>query len=250
MRAVALVLLMLASTQLVLLTGRDYSPGELEPVPQRFEVDNSQVAMIDIGLDHSCAIGTSNQMKCWGSGVNGKTGHENTEDYGDDEEEMGQYLMFTDVGSGLTFTEVAAGEDFTCALLSDASVKCWGVNEYLGSQEGLADSGAKGDGYLEMGSGVSAADLGSWNATSISAGDTHACSIVNNGSSDSLVCWGGNLQGQLGLGNTDTIGDDDDLVGEPGHLPHVDLPNRGVGLSQVSAGSEHTCVLWDDGEMG
>jgi len=250
MRAVALVLLMLASTQLVLLTGRDYSPRELEPGPQRFEVDNSQVAMIDIGYDHSCAIGTSNQMKCWGSGVDGKTGHENTEDYGDEEEEMGQYLMFTDVGSGLTFTEVAAGEDFTCALLSDASVKCWGVNEYLGSQEGLAGSGAKGDGYLEMGSGVSAADLGSWNATSISAGDTHACSIVNNGSSDSLVCWGGNLQGQLGLGNTDTIGDDDDLVGEPGQLPHVDLPNRGVGLSQVSAGSEHTCVLWDDGEMG
>ena len=58
-RALALVLLMLASTQLLLLTSRDYTPTELEPEAKRFDVDNSQVSVIDLGSDHSCAIGLS-----------------------------------------------------------------------------------------------------------------------------------------------------------------------------------------------
>ena len=67
-RALALVLLMLASTQLLLLASWDYAPPELEPETNRFDVDNSQVSVIDLGLDHSCAIGTVGQMKCWGMG--------------------------------------------------------------------------------------------------------------------------------------------------------------------------------------
>ena len=80
-------------------------------------LDNSGVVKIDLGVDHACVIGTLNQMKCWGSGEDGKTGHENTANYGDDDEkEMGQYLMFTDVGAGLTFTDVGAGQMPTPAL--------------------------------------------------------------------------------------------------------------------------------------
>ena len=114
----------------------------------------THVATIEVGLDHACAIGTAGQMKCWGDGTNGKTGHENTDDYGDQSEEMGQYLMFTDGGDGLTFDDVSAGNRFTCGLMSDASVKCWGSNEFLGSNAGVAGSGSLGDGYLEMGEGL------------------------------------------------------------------------------------------------
>ena len=53
-----------------------------------------------------------------------------------------------------------------------------------------------------------------------------------------------NGYGQLGLESTDTIGDD------ASEVMAVDLPDRGgIGLSQVSAGYGHTCVLWVDGEM-
>ena len=246
--AMILVLIMLASTQLVLLSAREYYPEELPENNERFVLDNSEVIKIDLGVDHACAIGSLNQMKCWGSGDDGKTGHENSEHYGDDELEMGQYLMFADVGTGLTFTEVSAGGAFTCALLSDSSVKCWGANQFLGSSAGENGSGAKGDGYLEMGSGVATVDLGSWSATSISSGNSHACAIVNDGVSDALVCWGENSDGQLGLEHTNTIGDESsDLSG--GELPHVDLPSRGSDLAQVSSGKRHTCVLWEDGEM-
>ncbi|MDP6562685.1 MAG: putative Ig domain-containing protein, partial [Candidatus Thalassarchaeum sp.] len=244
----ALVLLLLASSQLVLLTSRDHVPQELRALPQRYDADNSGVASIALGETHACVIDTENQMKCWGDGTSGKTGHENDEDYGDEEEEMGRYLSFTDLGLGLTFSDVALGIDFTCALLSDASVKCWGENEQLGSSAGASGTGAKGDGYLEMGDNVEAVALGYWNATAIAAGENHACAIVNDGTSDSLVCWGQNGYGQLGLNSTDTIGDTDaDLFG--GALPHVDLPERGEGLAQIALGNSHTCVLWDDGNM-
>ena len=154
MRALILVLLLFASTQLVLLTARNYAPQELEAPPQRYDADNSGVASIALGGEHACTIGTESQMKCWGDGTYGKTGHENDADYGDEEEEMGRYLAFSDVGAGLTFSDVALGLDFSCALLNDASVKCWGENEHLGSSSGASGTGAKGDGYLEMGDNV------------------------------------------------------------------------------------------------
>ncbi|MFL2975241.1 MAG: putative Ig domain-containing protein [Candidatus Thalassarchaeaceae archaeon] len=250
-RALTLVLLMLTSTQLMLLSSMDHSVRELERAPQRFDIDNSEVSIIDLGNDHACVIGTSNQMKCWGGGDAGKTGHENTADYGDDEKEMGQYLMFTDLGIGIVVTEVSAGSDHTCALISDGSVKCWGSNHLLGSASGAEDTGARGDGFMEMGDNVPTvygfgpgSSSSEWNAVSISVGHTHACSIVNDTTQDQLRCWGLNDYGQLGLESTDTIGDD------ASEGMAVDLPDRGgIGISQVSAGYSHTCVLWVDGEM-
>ena len=238
-----LILLMLASTQLILLTSLDYTELELGPDSRSSSIDNTQVATIEVGLDHACAIGTAGQMKCWGDGTNGKTGHENTDDYGDQSEEMGQYLMFTDGGDGLTFDDVSAGNRFTCGLMSDASVKCWGSNEFLGSNAGVAGSGSLGDGYLEMGEGLQKVNLGDWNATSIAAGGSHACAIVNNGSADSLACWGNNDFGELGVGNTHNA------YGNV-QIGHVDLPERGSDLSQVALGSRHSCLLWSDGEIG
>ena len=133
MRALMLILLMLASTQMALMTPLGPREVELDETPIRSEtLDNSGVVSIDIGSNHACVIGTLNQMKCWGSGEDGKTGHENTASYGDDDKEMGQYLMFTDVGAGLTFTDVGAGQRHTCALINDGSVKCWGSNHLLG----------------------------------------------------------------------------------------------------------------------
>ena len=247
-----LILLMLASTQMALMTSLGPREVELDETPVRSEtLDNSGVVSIDIGSNHACVIGTLNQMKCWGSGEDGKTGHENTASYGDDDKEMGQYLMFTDVGAGLTFTDVGAGQRHTCALINDGSVKCWGSNHLLGSYSGEDGSGARGDGYMEMGSAIpSIARFGPDNsanpghlATSISVGDYHACAITNDTTEDMLFCWGESGSGQLGKGNTNTEWDTNDGNGI------VLLPDRGVGLSQVSAGSAHTCLLWDDGEM-
>ena len=246
--AISLVLLMILSTQIAIIAKWDYESKELSDDSQRFDTNNAGVNLISLGDDSACAIGTNQKMKCWGDGSFGKTGHGNTEDYGDEESEMGRYLYFTDVGEGITFTDIAIGETFSCALTNDSAIRCWGENDKLGSSAGLSGSGAVGDGYREMGANINVVTIGTWNGTSVEAGANHACAVVNNGTNDSLVCWGGNSVGQLGLGHTNTIGDDSgDLVG--GELPHVDLPDRGP-ITNIALGNDHTCVLWTDGQIG
>ena len=58
-------------------------------------------------------------------------------------------------------------------------------------------------------------------------------------------CWGYNIHGQLGRGNTDTIGD---TAGEVASLADVDLgPGRTV--VQLAVGADHTCALFMDGQL-
>ena len=49
---------------------------------------------------------------------------------GDDGREMGDFLPSVDLGTGRTATAIAVGNTHSCALLDNASVKCWGGNAY------------------------------------------------------------------------------------------------------------------------
>lgn len=64
----------------------------------------------------------------------------------------------------------------------------------------------------------------------ISAGNQHTCGIVEG----SLYCWGRNSNGQLGLGNTTD-------VTEPKEVTYF----AGKTVTDVSAGSTHTCAVAD-----
>jgi alpha-tubulin suppressor-like RCC1 family protein len=67
---------------------------------------------------------------------------------------MGDNLPAVDLGSGKTATAITAGYQFTCAVLSDNSVKCWGHN--LLGELGLGDAENRGDGPGEMGDNLPA----------------------------------------------------------------------------------------------
>ena len=54
-------------------------------------------------------------------------------------------------------------------------------------------------------------------ATAIAAGSYHNCALLDNAS---VKCWGYNYYGQLGIGNTTTMGDGS---GEMAVLPSIDL---------------------------
>ncbi|MCX6014462.1 MAG: hypothetical protein NT020_02535 [Chloroflexales bacterium] len=82
--------------------------------------------------------------------------------------------------------QVTAGDRFSCALLNDGSVKCWGENG--SGQLGLGDTDARGDNTNEMGLYLPAVDLGTGRtATAIQSGLNHTCAILDNGS---VKCWG------------------------------------------------------------
>eukprot|EP00435_Cladocopium_sp_Y103_P020089 s1868_g4.t2 len=196
----------------------------------------TQVAM---GLSHTCALLDDGTVKCWGSNGQAQLGTENTDDIGDFPGQMGDNLAPINLGSGRTAQQVVTGGKFTCALLDNGSVKCWGRNK--NGQLGLGISANTWGGAVTDNQGdlLPAVSLGvGRTAKQISAGRYHACAILDD---DSAKCWGDNKFGQLGQGHTNDIGDDPSEMGDL-----LSPINLGQAALQISAGETHTCAVLMD----
>jgi alpha-tubulin suppressor-like RCC1 family protein len=83
----------------------------------------------------------------------------------------------------VTATQVSSGYDYSCALLSDQTVKCWGQTSdviLMGSPAGVSSQTPVQMFYAGP-------------VAKISAGQYHACEITSDGA---LWCWGNNTWGQ------------------------------------------------------
>jgi alpha-tubulin suppressor-like RCC1 family protein len=135
--------------------------------------------------------------------------------------------------------QVTAGSSFTCALLGNGNVKCWGVN--FEGQLGLGDTTNRGYDINQMGDNLPAVNLGSGlTAVAIQSGQAHTCAILNNGS---VKCWGANNKGQLGQGDPSARGDGPNEMGD--NLLAVDLGN-GHTAKKISLNYNSTCAILDD----
>jgi hypothetical protein len=186
-------------------------------------------AAVSTGGGHTCAILNDASLKCWGAGSDGRLGYGSTTDLGDGTSPAGGMAALGTValGSGRSASAVACGGDFTCAILDDASVRCWGNGAVgrlgLGSTTSLSAPS------------VTAVALGiGRTATAIAAGSKHACAILDD---SSLRCWGEAGHGRLGSGSTV------DLL-----APSATAVNLGTGktATAVTAGAFHTCVLLNE----
>eukprot|EP01083_Nonionella_stella_P145467 455919_1 len=194
------------------------------------------VLMIATGWQHTCALSTSNKVKCFGRNNYGQLGLGKTNNRGDHANEMGDNLPEIDLGSGFVVTQISAGRDFTCALSTSNKVKCFGRNNY--GQLGLGKTNNRGDHANEMGDNLPEIDLGSgFVVTQISAGRDFTCALST---SNKVKCFGRNNYGQLGLANTNNRGDNANEMGD--NLPEIDL-GSGFVVTQISAGRDFTCAL-------
>ncbi len=214
----------------------------LQPIPayaqSRVPVRTQAGMQITTGLSHSCAILTDGTVKCWGYNANGELGLGDTSSRGTDADDMGVNLAAIDLGSGsngvkYTAKALSGGDSHTCAILSDDSLKCWGLN--ASGQLGIGNLLTKGDARNEMGNNLPKVNLGTGKAAKfVSAGVAHTCAILND---DTLKCWGANTSGQLGYGDTVALSAPSAAV--------VSFEN-GRTVRAVSAGIAHTCVILDD----
>jgi alpha-tubulin suppressor-like RCC1 family protein len=109
-------------------------------------------AAIAAGKNHNCAILDNSSIKCWGANASGQLGIGDIVNRGattDGNDQMGGYLPEVDLGSGRTARGIIAGDNQTCAILDNASIKCWGAN--ASGQLGIGDTNNRGDNASEMG---------------------------------------------------------------------------------------------------
>jgi alpha-tubulin suppressor-like RCC1 family protein len=197
---------------------------------------------IAAGGDHMCALLDNATVKCWGHNDDGQLGQGDTVNRGDAANEMGDNLFAVDLGTGRTAVSIAAGQHHTCAVLDNASVKCWGDNG--NGQLGLGDTAFRGDNPGEMGDNLPAVNLGTGRtATAITAGAFHTCAVLDNAT---VKCWGNAGLAQLGYGDITQRGDNANEMGN--NLPAVSL-GTGRTATAITAGAFHTCVLLDNASV-
>lgn len=176
---------------------------------------------------HACAVLAGGALKCWGANQYGELGL------------AGRLSRLpparTPIRLGGRARQVAAGYWFTCALLENGSVKCWGLNS-------SAELGDADWGQTHRTPEKKPIRLGG-RGSQVAAGIHFACALLVEGT---VKCWGDNEFGELGrLG------------------PNLSRPSKnaiplGERATQIAVGDSHACALlaggtvkcWGDNSMG
>lgn len=171
---------------------------------------------------HACAVTKDFVVKCWGYNGNGQLG--NGSSGGNSPTPV---LVLVNATLPLTgATSVSAGGYYSCALLADTSVRCWGSPPYSQAGTPLDAQGSPLTGIAK-----------------VEAGNGHTCVLMLD---TSVKCWGWNGHGQLGGGTSV-----DPIQGAPvgPSAPVTVLDSAGValtGVQDISVGGQHTCALMAD----
>ena len=212
---------------------------------------DTTVTSMALGWDHTCVLYSTGDVGCWGNNADGQLGIGSTTTVGDGAGEMGSNLVNISLPSGVNATSITAGDGFTCAVFSDESIRCWGRNDV--GQLGQGNTATYGDNGGETVGGLSAIDLGSTYASGtkiLDAGRDHVCSVIETSSTAGAIkCWGGNDDGQLGVGDAGSDKHRGDQSGEMGSnletlgtTPAVTGLDVG-GLMRFEVGDRFACLM-------
>lgn len=162
------------------------------------------------GGNTACGIDEAGVAWCWGDGYFGQT------------------------GAGLAPTPsppaplealppvdtIAVGARHACAVHRDGLMSCWGDDRWgqlgRGSREGAQTLPQRPELTVEMPA-----------VRSIALGDDHTCALTTEGE---VLCWGANRDGQLGVGDTASLG-------QPVR------PTLPRGTLSLRAGPDYTCAI-------
>jgi len=182
----------------------------------------SAVTQITAGEAHTCAMLEDTTARCWGWNAFGQLGDGTT---------TNRDTPVTVVALSAV-TQISAGSGHTCAVLDNTTARCWGANGRGQLGDGTTTSSNTPVVVTTAGGGGTTLSA----VTQISAGTTHTCARLSDGTGR---CWGENSIGQLGDGTTTDRS-----------TPVVVTAAGGAALSavtQISAGSMHTCAQLSDG---
>lgn len=182
------------------------------------QVADIELASVQAGAYHTCALTTEGEAYCWGANDRGQAGPAPS--------------LYPCPGvecrpapgrvqNLLPLSQVAAGFLHSCGLVEGGTAACWGSN----STRQLGQDGAI------AGSSTPLAVPGNSVFSALTAGSNHTCALDTDGLAS---CWGLNNRAQLGS---------DAGPGTVGPTP----VSGGLLFTSAAGGEFHTCGLIDDG---
>jgi len=176
------------------------------------------------GAAFSCAVLTDSTVRCWGLNTNGQLGNNTTT-----QSTTAVQVKATATTNLTGVSSIALGGAFACAVLTDSTVRCWG----------LGTSGQLGNGAA-LSSNLPVTVTGLSGVTAITAGGTTACALLNTGA---VKCWGANANGQLGNGTTATTST------IPVQVTGIDGSVSANKALAIDAGDNHVCAVITGGTL-
>ncbi len=179
---------------------------------------------VDVGASTTCIAQADGRVRCWGANTTGKLGIASSDDVGDDE--TAAFAPWIALGGASTVVDSA--NDGSCALLEDATVRCWGATQYtLNSALGVV-----GDNESPTAAPLIALDS---TIGQISMGHTHVCARHGDGR---VTCWGNGHASLVGAGTGQAM---------PSTAAELVAISLGERVTHVDAGGRFNCALLESG---
>ena len=190
------------------------------------------IIAISAGTSHSLALKNDGTVWAWGLNTNGRLGDGSTTQRLSPVQVHG----INDVGYLTGIMEISAGSAHNLALKFDGTVVAWGSNSsrQLGAGAGAPSQSAYplklyfNDNQLAKG------------IISVSAGALHSLALRNDGT---VLAWGRNSNGQLGLGNTSASENNIMQVHGAGNVGLL------TGITKIAAGGSFSQAMKNDGTV-
>ena len=164
-------------------------PLRCATIPQPITSEERFVEL-SAGSSFACGVTRSFEALCWGRNDVGQLGRPTTETcFQSNVQPIPCGSTPAPVSGPQRFVMVSAGPRHACGVTVDGDAYCWGENSI----------GELGNGTVAEFSNVPQRVRGGLAFKAVSAGDQHSCGEAADGR---LYCWGSNLWGQLGTGDT------------------------------------------------
>jgi alpha-tubulin suppressor-like RCC1 family protein len=179
----------------------------------------------------ACAIRTNGAVACWGLVFGRDQPHASYWDQYSASDRPDLYHAFAVEVRGLTEVRaVTLAGNHVCAIAKGDELYCWGVGAFGELGDGKSGDPDESTSYQSF-SPKKVLDLPPVEA--VAAGYGFTCAVTTEGKA---MCWGMNVRGELGLGDTKQ------------RLRATEVP--GVDhLVQIAAGDAHVCALRSDGAV-
>ena len=183
-------------------------------IPEKVDGLTGEITAITAGTSHTCALNTSGTVQCWGGNIGSMLGNLAIDT-------PSTPVSVSGLVSGVVM--ITSRDAHTCALTSEGTVFCWGMNE----------SGQLGNGETTFASDAPVPVSGlPEDVSAISTGVHHTCAMTSEGQ---VLCWGDNRAGELGDGsNID-------------RLTPVTVNGLSNKVTAIAAGRDYTCAIVDGG---